>query len=87
MPLTTGFVAKFEVVGAAVEARSFWLAVVAMISVVVSAFLYLRIVLSVYLGSPAEDSETSDEAPPERVHPAAGLAIGIALALPQLFAI
>ncbi len=81
VPLTTGFVAKFEVVGAAVEARSFWLAVVAMVSAVVSAFLYLRIVLSVYLGPTAEDSETSDEVQAERVHPAAGLAIGIALAV------
>ncbi|MXW75297.1 MAG: NADH-quinone oxidoreductase subunit N [Acidimicrobiaceae bacterium] len=81
VPLTTGFVAKFEIIGAAVEVRSFWLAVVAMVSAVVSAFLYLRIVLSVYLGSPADDSESSDDAPVERVHPAAGLAIGIALAV------
>ncbi|MCQ3806536.1 MAG: NADH-quinone oxidoreductase subunit N [Acidimicrobiaceae bacterium] len=81
VPLTTGFVAKFEVIGAAVDARSFWPAVVAMVSAVVSAFLYLRIVLSVYVGSPAEDSETSAEARPERVHPAASLAIGIALAI------
>ncbi|MDE0605641.1 MAG: NADH-quinone oxidoreductase subunit N [Acidimicrobiaceae bacterium] len=80
VPLTTGFVAKFEIIGAAVEARSFWLAVIAMVSAVVSAFLYLRIVLSVYLGSPADDSEIS-EGPAERVHPAAGLAIGIALAV------
>ena len=81
VPLTTGFVAKFEVIGAAVEARSFWLAVVAMVSAVVSAFLYLRIVLSVYLGSPADDSEIPDDESGERVHPAAGLAIGIALAI------
>ncbi len=81
VPLTTGFVAKFEIIGAAVEARSFWLAVIAMVSAVVSAFLYLRIVLSVYLGSPADDSEISDDAGAERVHPAAGLAIGIALAI------
>ena len=81
VPLTTGFVAKFEVIGAAVEVRSVWLAVVAMVSAVVSAFLYLRIVLSVYLGSPADDSGTSDEVQAERVHPAAGLAIGIALAI------
>ncbi len=79
VPLTTGFVAKFEIIGAAVEVRSFWLAVVAMVSAVVSAFLYLRIVLSVYLGSPAD--EGSDDGPAERVHPAAGLAIGVALAI------
>ena len=81
VPLTTGFVAKFEIIGAAVEVRSFWLAVIAMVSAVVSAFLYLRIVLSVYLGSPAVDSEISDDESVERVHPAAGLAIGIALAI------
>ncbi len=81
VPLTTGFVAKFEIIGAAVEVRSFWLAVTAMVSAVVSAFLYLRIVLSVYLGSPAEDPEVPDDAPAGRVHPAAGLAIGIALAV------
>lgn len=81
VPLTTGFVAKFEIIGAAVEGRSFWLAVVAVVSAVVSAFLYLRIVLSVYLGSPAEDSDVPGDAPAERVHPAAGLAIGIALAV------
>jgi len=46
VPLTTGFVAKFQVIGAAVEARSFWLAIGAMVTAVVSAFLYLRIVLS-----------------------------------------
>ncbi|MEZ5166256.1 MAG: proton-conducting transporter membrane subunit [Acidimicrobiales bacterium] len=55
VPLTTGFVAKFEVIGAAVAARSYWLAVVAMVSAVVSAFLYLRIVLSMYLGQSDED--------------------------------
>ncbi len=81
VPLTTGFVAKFEIIGAAVEVRSFWLAVTAMVSAVVSAFLYLRIVLSVYLGSPADDSEISDDESGERVHPAAGLAIGTALAI------
>ncbi|MDW3220119.1 MAG: NADH-quinone oxidoreductase subunit N [Acidimicrobiales bacterium] len=75
VPLTTGFVAKFEVIGAAVDARSFWLAVVAMIAAVVSAFLYLRIVLSMYLGS------TDEEAEPVSVHPAAAVAIGVALLL------
>ena len=75
VPFTTGFVAKFEVIGAAVDARSFWLAVVAMIAAVVSAFLYLRIVLSMYLGSAEEDAE------PVAVHPTAALAIGAALVL------
>ena len=36
-PLTSGFLAKFYVINAAVQARSFWLALVAMISAVISA--------------------------------------------------
>jgi NADH-quinone oxidoreductase subunit N len=76
VPLTTGFVAKFGVIGAAVEARSFWLAIIAMITAVISAFLYLRIVLSMYLGAAAEDDNEKIA-----VHPTAVLAIGVALAL------
>ena len=58
VPLTSGFVAKFEVIAAAVDARSFWLAVVAMVSAVISAFLYLRIMAAVYAG-PGEGPEES----------------------------
>jgi NADH-quinone oxidoreductase subunit N len=72
VPLTSGFVAKFEVIGAAVEARSYWLAVVAMVTAVVSAFLYLRIMLSMYLGTAADDSE------PIRIPATAGVVIAIA---------
>jgi NADH-quinone oxidoreductase subunit N len=75
VPLTTGFVAKFEIIGAAVDARSFWLAVVAMLSAVVSAFLYLRIVLSMYVGT------ADDDKLPIVVHPTAALAVGVALVL------
>lgn len=49
IPFTTGFVAKFYVIGAAAEARSYWLAIIAMLSAVVAAFLYLRIMVNVWL--------------------------------------
>ncbi len=49
VPFTAGFMAKFEVIGAAVDARSYPLAIVAMVSAVVAAFLYLRIVVAMYL--------------------------------------
>ena len=81
VPLTSGFVAKFEVIGAAVEARSFWLAIVAMVTAVVSAFLYLRIVLSIYLGRPADDAPTID------VPRTAGLAIAVAVAVTLVFGV
>jgi NADH-quinone oxidoreductase subunit N len=54
VPFTAGFFAKFYVIQAAVDARSFWLAVVAMISAVVAAFLYLRVVVRMYLDDPAD---------------------------------
>ncbi len=79
VPLTVGFVAKFEIIGAAVDARSFWLAVVAMLAAVVSAFLYLRVVLSMYLGKSSEPETV------EPTHPAAVVAIGLAFAVTIIF--
>ncbi|HEV8295949.1 MAG TPA: NADH-quinone oxidoreductase subunit N, partial [Acidimicrobiales bacterium] len=54
VPFTMGFFAKFSIIDAAVEARSFWLAIVAMVSSVISAFLYLRIVITMFAGEEAE---------------------------------
>jgi NADH-quinone oxidoreductase subunit N len=52
VPLTSGFFAKFYVITAAVDAGSVWLAAVAMLSAVIAAFLYLRIVVSMYMSDP-----------------------------------
>jgi NADH-quinone oxidoreductase subunit N len=75
VPLTSGFFAKFYVVNAAIEAGSTGLAIIAMLTAVVSAFLYLRIIVSMYM--------TSDEDLPERreipIPFGAGLALGLAL--------
>ncbi len=56
IPFTVGFWAKFEVISAAVDARSFWLAVIAMLAAVVAAFLYLRIVVAMFLEAPDADT-------------------------------
>ncbi len=81
VPLTGGFLAKFYVVTAAVDANSYWLALVAMLSAVVSAYLYLRIVLTMF-GGP-EGDEAIDETAPRRnrmrVPAAATIAIILAL--------
>ena len=58
VPLTSGFFAKFYVITAAVDAGSAWLAVVAMLSSVISAYLYLRITVSLYMGDPDEAPST-----------------------------
>ena len=57
VPLTSGFVAKFGVIRAAVSTESYVLAVVAMVSAVIAAYLYLRIMVSMWLADP--DSSTN----------------------------
>lgn len=82
VPFTTGFVAKFQVIGAVVAAGHYWLAAGAMLAAVTAAFLYLRIVLSVYLGSPSPSAEDG-QAPPaadQRRAASAGTAAGAGLA-------
>ena len=82
VPLTSGFLAKFYVIAAAVEARSYWLALVAMLSAVISAFLYLRIVLTMYAGADDED-EDADAAPaaPARLRVPVAAAIALVVAV------
>jgi NADH-quinone oxidoreductase subunit N len=58
VPLTSGFVAKLVVFGAAVDAGYTWLVVVGMLSSAIAAFFYLRIMVVMYMqeredGAPA----------------------------------
>jgi NADH-quinone oxidoreductase subunit N len=47
-PFTTGFLAKFGVVSAAVDTHGYVLAVVAMVSAAIAAFFYLRLAVTMY---------------------------------------
>jgi NADH-quinone oxidoreductase subunit N len=47
-PFTTGFLAKFQVVAASVDAHSYALAVIAMVTAAVAAFFYLRLAVTMY---------------------------------------
>lgn len=73
VPFTSGFVAKFGVIKAAVDAESYAIAIVAMVSAVVAAYLYLRIMVSMWLEDP------KDESRPE-VTVAVGTVVGLAVA-------
>ncbi|MGH9128029.1 MAG: NADH-quinone oxidoreductase subunit N, partial [Acidimicrobiales bacterium] len=58
IPFTTGFFAKFYVIAAAVAQRQYAIAVIAMVSAVIAAFFYLRVVVVMYtpagrVGGPA----------------------------------
>ena len=72
VPLTSGFTAKFGVIQAAVDEKSYAIAIIAMVTAVISAFLYLRIMVSVWM----QDAEPrDDEREPVVVPFSTGLAI------------
>jgi NADH-quinone oxidoreductase subunit N len=76
VPLTAGFLAKFYVIGAAVAAHSYALAIIAMVSSVVSAFLYLRIVVTMFM----VDTDEAEAQPRVRIPLGAGIALALAVA-------
>lgn len=79
VPLTSGFMAKFSVIGAAVASESYALAMAAMLTSVVGAFAYLRVIVAMYLG---DDEEMAEEGTRRvQIPAAAGLALGLALAV------
>jgi len=49
VPLTSGFVAKFGVIQVAIGVGSYELAIIAMVCAVIAAFVYLRIMVSMWL--------------------------------------
>jgi NADH-quinone oxidoreductase subunit N len=61
VPFTSGFVAKWGVIQAAVDEESYALGVIAMLAAVVAAFLYLRIMVNAWL---ADDEDIEREALP-----------------------
>lgn len=72
VPLTSGFVAKFGVIEAAITEHSYAIAIIAMLASVIAAFLYLRIMVSMWITDP----ETADLAREKvRVPFSTGLAI------------
>jgi NADH-quinone oxidoreductase subunit N len=92
IPFTSGFLAKFYVIAAAVEARSYAIAVIAMLAAVVAAFFYLRLIVVMYMADdeavagaePATGGGTAvltAEATRVEIPVAAGVAIGVALAV------
>ena len=76
IPFTAGFFAKFYAVTAATDAHAIPLALVGMVSAVISAFLYLRIVVAMFVGG--DDGDDGEEIPRRdriRVPVPAGIAL------------
>jgi NADH-quinone oxidoreductase subunit N len=77
IPPTAGFIGKFYVFMSAVEAGLAWLAVVALVFAVVSAYYYLRVVMVMYMREP----DASTAASPRLVlSPAISIVLACAIA-------
>jgi NADH-quinone oxidoreductase subunit N len=82
VPLTGGFVAKLSVFDAAVDAKQYSLALIGMLTAVIGAFVYLRIVLTMYAPEPVAETDAPDAtaARPRRFHVDAGTRVALAIA-------
>jgi len=77
VPFTAGFVAKFGVIAAAAEGRSYVLAGVAMLAASVAAFVYLRILVAMYL----DDGSDAPDVDPVPWGPRIVIAVSVSLVL------
>jgi NADH-quinone oxidoreductase subunit N len=58
IPLTSGFTTKFAVFGAAIEGGQTWLVIFGVISSMLIAFPYLRVIVMMWLSEPGESTPT-----------------------------
>ncbi len=71
IPPTGGFTAKFGVFGAVIEADMVWLAIIGVITSVVSGYFYLRVVYYSFMYDPEETAQ---------IRPAVGAAVAVGIA-------
>jgi NADH-quinone oxidoreductase subunit N len=76
-PPTAGFIGKWYIFSAAVESGHYWLAIIGMLTSVISVFFYLRIIVMMYM------ADGKREAPSSSVPPLA--TAGLALAVVGIF--
>jgi NADH-quinone oxidoreductase subunit N len=60
IPGTVGFIAKFTIFAAAVQAGVIWLTILAVLTSVVSVYYYLRLPVAMYMNEPAEDATAGE---------------------------
>jgi NADH-quinone oxidoreductase subunit N len=78
VPLTGGFVAKLSVFDAAVDAHQYSLALIGMLTAVIGAFVYLRIILTMY--APETPDEGGEPLPTRHFRVDAGTRIALFIA-------
>ena len=83
VPFTSGFLAKFYVISAAVQSRSYALALIGFLAAAIAAYFYLRVILTMF--SSAESADGSEAPVGSRLVIPFGT--GVALAVTVLFTI
>jgi NADH-quinone oxidoreductase subunit N len=73
LPPTAGFVGKFYLFSAAIDAKFVWLAVIAVLNSVLAAYYYLRLIVYMYMREPEPGGARGV------LTPAAGLALALAV--------
>jgi NADH-quinone oxidoreductase subunit N len=79
VPFTAGFFAKFYAITAAVNAHSTPLAIIAMVSAVISAFLYLRLIVAMFMTGGDDGADAPLPDPASRIHVPASAGIALAI--------
>jgi NADH-quinone oxidoreductase subunit N len=80
IPLTSGFVAKFNVFAASVDAKEYGLTLVGVITTVIAAFFYLRVIVLMYMSGDAEPATIDAEDNRSlALDPSTGTALGLAV--------
>lgn len=60
IPLTSGFIGKFSVFAASIDAGDAWLVIVAVVASLIAAFFYLRVVVLMFFTEPNEETATAE---------------------------
>lgn len=80
IPLTSGFVAKFNVFAASVDAKEYGLTLVGVITTVIAAFFYLRVIVLMYMSGDAEPAPAdAEDTRPFALDPSTATALGLAV--------
>jgi NADH-quinone oxidoreductase subunit N len=88
VPFTGGFVAKLNVFAAAVDSKEYWLAIVGVLAAVVAAFFYLRIVITMFIPRPEEETAELDvEADRPVFEPYVAVVLGVAAVMTLLIGV
>ena len=85
VPFTTGFLAKFYVISAAVQSGSYALALIGMLAAVIAAFFYLRVIVLMYMAEPGDGEEGEEAAERLDVPPTTVVALALSVAVTVVF--